>query len=149
MLTTPPPSKCGGQERVGLYLYSPSGPSWPVMGKPLPYLTQIITHLTIKFSSACCHVHLTISNSFHSVQSILNSDMNNCISCRSVQWDNVHAIGVMFCIQLRHRKAVKYVNFIKEKPAFVGKFHDFKNYTAKINFVLEKPTIRFNWTGKK
>ena len=63
--------------------------------------------------------------------------------------DNVHAIGVMFCIQLRHRKAVKYVNFIKEKPAFVGKFHDFKNYTAKINFVLEKPTIRFNWTGKK
>ena len=25
----PPPSKCRGQERVGLYLYSPSGPSWP------------------------------------------------------------------------------------------------------------------------
>ena len=31
----PPPSKCRGQERVGLYLYSPSGPSWPVMGAPL------------------------------------------------------------------------------------------------------------------
>ena len=29
----PPPSKCRGQERVGLYLYSPSGPSWPVMGE--------------------------------------------------------------------------------------------------------------------
>ena len=28
----PPPSKCRGQERVGLYFYSPSGPSWPVMG---------------------------------------------------------------------------------------------------------------------
>ena len=26
----PPP----GQERVGLYLYTPSGPSWPVMGAP-------------------------------------------------------------------------------------------------------------------
>ena len=24
------------QESVGLYLYSPSGPSWPVMGAPLP-----------------------------------------------------------------------------------------------------------------
>ena len=32
----PPPSKCRGQERVELYLYSPSGPSWPVMGAPLP-----------------------------------------------------------------------------------------------------------------
>ena len=31
----PPPSKCPGQERVGLYLYSPSGPSWPVMAAPL------------------------------------------------------------------------------------------------------------------
>ena len=30
----PPPSKCRGQERVGLYLYSPSG---PVMGTPLPF----------------------------------------------------------------------------------------------------------------
>ena len=29
-----PPSKCRGQERVELYLYSPSGPSWPVMGAP-------------------------------------------------------------------------------------------------------------------
>ena len=30
------PSKCRDQERVGLYIYSPSGPSWPVMGAPLP-----------------------------------------------------------------------------------------------------------------
>ena len=33
----PPPSKCRGQERVGLYLYSPSGLSWPVMGAPLAH----------------------------------------------------------------------------------------------------------------
>ena len=31
----PPPSKCRGQERVELYLYFPSGPSWPVMGAPI------------------------------------------------------------------------------------------------------------------
>ena len=28
----PPPPKCRGQERVELYLYSPSGHSWPVLG---------------------------------------------------------------------------------------------------------------------
>ena len=29
---TPPP-KCRGHERVGLYLYSPAGPQWPVIGR--------------------------------------------------------------------------------------------------------------------
>ena len=36
----PPPSKFQGQEIVGLYLYTPSGPSWPVMGAPLPYISD-------------------------------------------------------------------------------------------------------------
>ena len=42
----PPPSKCRGQEREGLYLYSPSGPSLSVMGAPLPltYSEDIATH---------------------------------------------------------------------------------------------------------
>ena len=31
-LTTHPPSSAEAKERVGLYLYSPSGPSWPVSG---------------------------------------------------------------------------------------------------------------------
>ena len=39
----PPPSKCRGQERVGLYLYTPSGPSWPVMGTPLPLPLPYVT----------------------------------------------------------------------------------------------------------
>ena len=29
----PPPSKCRGHERVGLYHYPPSGPHWPVIGR--------------------------------------------------------------------------------------------------------------------
>ena len=29
----PPPSRCRGHERVGLYLYSPSGPQWPAIGR--------------------------------------------------------------------------------------------------------------------
>ena len=36
----PPPSKHRGHERVGLYLYPPSGPSWPVIGSTFTlYLT--------------------------------------------------------------------------------------------------------------
>jgi hypothetical protein len=34
----PPPSSAEDKERVGLYFYSPSGPSWPVIGRPLPLL---------------------------------------------------------------------------------------------------------------
>ena len=45
----PPPSKCRGQERVGLYLYSPSGPSWPVMGAPLPLPHKFIILPTFYF----------------------------------------------------------------------------------------------------
>ena len=33
----PPPSKCQGHEGVGLYLYSPSGPQWPVIGKTFTF----------------------------------------------------------------------------------------------------------------
>jgi len=32
----PPPSSAEVKERVDLYLYSPFGPSWPVLGWPLP-----------------------------------------------------------------------------------------------------------------
>ena len=33
----PSPSKRRSHERVGLYLYSPSGPQWPVIGRTLPF----------------------------------------------------------------------------------------------------------------
>jgi hypothetical protein len=37
----PPSSSTRVKERVKLYLYSPSGPSWPVLGRtlPLPFIT--------------------------------------------------------------------------------------------------------------
>ena len=38
----PPPSKCRAHERVGLYLYSPSGPQWPVIGRTIPQLVCFI-----------------------------------------------------------------------------------------------------------
>ena len=37
----PPPSSAEVEGRVGLYLYSPSGPSWPVKGAPLPLYGRI------------------------------------------------------------------------------------------------------------
>ena len=33
----PPPSKRRSYERVGLYLYSPSGPSWSVIGRTITF----------------------------------------------------------------------------------------------------------------
>ena len=42
----PPPSKCRGHERVGLYLYSPSGFQWPFIGRTLP-LPFSVTQLFI------------------------------------------------------------------------------------------------------
>ena len=41
----PPPSSADVKERVGLYLYSPSGPSWPVLERPL-HLPLRITYGT-------------------------------------------------------------------------------------------------------
>ena len=42
----PPPSNCRGHERVGLYLYSTFGPSWPVMGKTFTFtFTYLHPHI--------------------------------------------------------------------------------------------------------
>ena len=45
----PPSSKSGGHERVGLYLYSPSGPQWPVIGR-----TFTFTYLKRQTRSTVC-----------------------------------------------------------------------------------------------
>jgi hypothetical protein len=41
----PLPSSVWIKERVELYLYSPSGPSWPVVGRPLPLTFEAISLL--------------------------------------------------------------------------------------------------------
>ena len=46
----PPPSSAEVKERVELYLYSPSGPSWPVLGWPLP-----VPSLRITVINTSCH----------------------------------------------------------------------------------------------
>ena len=50
----PPPSMGRGHERVELYLYSPSGGSWPIIGRTLPYPLHIRTlssHLRLDLPS--------------------------------------------------------------------------------------------------
>ena len=48
----PPLSKCRGHERLGLYLYSPSGPQWPVIGRIFPFVTDTPTGMFLrKFST--------------------------------------------------------------------------------------------------
>jgi hypothetical protein len=44
----PPPTSAEVKEIVELYLYSPSGPSWPLLGKTLPF-----TKLTEKKHVLC------------------------------------------------------------------------------------------------
>jgi hypothetical protein len=50
----PPSSTAGIKERVELYLYSPSGPSWPVLGRTLPFFWLIVyMHSTIWHFTVC------------------------------------------------------------------------------------------------
>ena len=45
----PPPFKCRGHERVGLYLCSPSVPSWPVLGWTFTYLTLFAIKCQLRY----------------------------------------------------------------------------------------------------
>ena len=47
-----PPSSAEGKETVQLYLYSPSGPSWPVLGRTLPLHTYTYIYM-------CCLLFFT------------------------------------------------------------------------------------------
>ena len=41
-LTTHPPSNAAVKERIELYFYTPSGPSWPVLRRTSPYCDRFI-----------------------------------------------------------------------------------------------------------
>jgi hypothetical protein len=50
----PPPSSAEVKERVQLYLYSPSGPSWPVLEWTLPF--------TYGHKCKCCEMNVKMNN---------------------------------------------------------------------------------------
>ena len=52
----PPPFKRRGHERVGLHLYSPSGPQWPVIGRTLPLpLRRFESRLSFRLRARRAH----------------------------------------------------------------------------------------------
>jgi len=65
----PPPSSAEVKERVELYLYSPAGPSWPILGRvlslPLPVYppADLHSHFCPSFQLllACLYPILTLS----------------------------------------------------------------------------------------
>jgi hypothetical protein len=58
----PPPSKCRGHERVGLYLYSPSGPQWPVIGR------TFTIKQTARVFVICTWINSRINNNLYKVE---------------------------------------------------------------------------------
>ena len=68
----PTPSKCQGHERVGVYLYSPSGPQWSVIGRtftftlPIHFLLNLNMHKL--YGVLCCDTaHTVLSTLMHRV----------------------------------------------------------------------------------
>ena len=74
----PPPCSTEFKERVELYLCSSSGPSWPVLGWPLPLLSQYFYwHMTcIKAADKIIRINLRILN--HSSFCVLNFMLSEC-----------------------------------------------------------------------
>ena len=58
----PPSSKSRGHERVELYLYSPSGPSWPVIGRTLPLLLLLLLLYSLGYSISALRSCILVLN---------------------------------------------------------------------------------------
>ena len=62
----PHPSSAVVKEIVELYLYSPFGPSWPVLGRTLPLLHRLGTTFSPKTCSHKCHCRCVSTHTVHS-----------------------------------------------------------------------------------
>ena len=85
----PPPSSAEVKERVELYFYSPSGPSWPVLGwtLPLPLLCPFLYKFYYGRIYQAPHYvvffHLPVTSSLLSPNILLNTLFSNTLSLRS------------------------------------------------------------------
>jgi hypothetical protein len=70
----PPPSTAKVKERVALYIYSPSGPSWPVLGWTLlyPFFWYICTCFVQDCNNTCY-----MSTKFHVIQTLDWENVNH------------------------------------------------------------------------
>ena len=70
----PPPSIAKVEGRVELYICSPSGPSWPVLGWPLLYLF-------FKKNWVCVSVNFSRTRNFFFKLILVNAEKRNDLSC--------------------------------------------------------------------
>ena len=99
----PPPTSAEVKERVELYLYSPSGPSWPVLWRTLPLPCLIIEFMPprlVKLARVCgCHhtslvclSSIRVNESWEQNKSRMVSNHTllipfNCITFTESLWD--------------------------------------------------------------
>ena len=56
----PPPSSAKVEGRVELYICSPSGPSWPVVGRTLPFLPRLWEHVSVQSAGSIFSVEICV-----------------------------------------------------------------------------------------
>jgi hypothetical protein len=81
-----PPSSAEFKERVQLYLYFPSGPSWPVLGRPLPlplplyikmYICFHIIHKYYMWGLGNANVFLKFLNGMFAEETTAGDELNS------------------------------------------------------------------------
>jgi hypothetical protein len=107
----PLPSSVRVKERVELYLYSPSGPSWPVPGRTLPftfttgiiifvynvYALVLFIQYCITVSATFTHTHTYIYIYFGSTEQSTLSDHQRPVSIRSFEGlQQLHTLAELF-----------------------------------------------------
>ena len=75
-----PPSKRRGHERVELYLYSPSGPSWPVIGRAFTF-TILLTVLPLyseqkRKQDFFIGFHVSLASGYQPIKVTCSTDMS-------------------------------------------------------------------------
>ena len=126
----PTTSRAEMKERVELYLYSPSGPSWHVLEWPMPSLLQSFTKTRINYS-ANVNLEFSFDNEFRSVSRIMP-----CI----FQW---LLLPVWLRVRLiffwgRNRPAVHFHTMLSTQPPIRKQNHGSCNGTCSWSVTLSR-----------
>ena len=124
----PPPSIAKAKERVGLYIYSPSGPSWSVLGWTLPFITWC--HYTHWKPGTLC------SFCFIKIWSFLSCSHTWCHKqCLSLLLA-VYFSPVFFCLSdVKHFSAL-YLNSLNSQHIKIQSLWPLKHREHEVNTVV-------------
>jgi hypothetical protein len=84
----PPPSSTEVKERVELYLYSPSGLSWPVVGRTLPllYTRRVDLHILCARGKFGCNIPDLVADNQRRKLELLKLIMPIPVAVQSKAW---------------------------------------------------------------